>query len=153
MPHAPRPLGTRIILSYKLIKAPLILIGALWLSLAPHSAVHFAERIVREVSEGGATLGRLARWLEPHLSGKFALRAAAVAWIDGISTLAEGLLLLQGSVWGEWIVVAMLGALVPAEAFSLARHPSLLRLAVLSINALIVLYLVFDRLREKRHAS
>lgn len=150
MPNAPRSVGIRIITGYKLAKAPIVLMLAIWLSLAPHSAVHLAERIVREISEGGATLGRIARWLNPHVTTRFAVHAAVVAWVDGISTAVEGLLLFQGSAWGEWTVVATLGALVPFEALSLERHPTAMRLTILIINALIVAYLVFDRLRAPR---
>jgi hypothetical protein len=150
MPNAPRSLGIRIITGYKLAKAPFVLMLAVWLSLAPHSAVHLAERIVREIAEGGSTLGRFSRWLNPHVTTRFAVRAAAVAWVDGLSTAVEGLLLFQGSVWGEWIVVATLGALVPFETVSLERHPSAMRLTILLINALIVAYLILERLRAKR---
>jgi hypothetical protein len=149
MLHASRSLGIRLITAYKLVKAPVVLSLALWLSLAPHGAVRFAEPVVNELSEGGASLRRLAMWLDPQLTPRFETRVAIAAWVDGVSTAVEGLLLFQGSPWGEWIVVLLLGALVPFEAFSLERHPSAMRLLVLTVNALIVFYLVFDRLRRR----
>jgi uncharacterized membrane protein (DUF2068 family) len=112
--------------------------------------VRLATRIVFEISEGGTTLSRFAHWLTPHVTTRSATHAAIVAWVDGLTTALEGLLLYQGNPWGEWIVVATLGALVPFEALSLERHPSVMRLTVLILNALIVAYLIFDRARARR---
>lgn len=154
MPCVARSLGIRVIIGYKLVKAPIVLGLALWSSVAPHSAVHVAERIVHEIAEGGATLARFAYCTRGYLTAGFAIDAAILAWVDGVSTAVEGgLLLLNGSVWGEWVVVAALAALVPVEALSLERHPSVIRWGVLTINALIVAYLGSRRLTKNQHAS
>lgn len=142
--------GIRIITIYKLAKAPIVICLALWLSVAPSSAFSAGEDIAREISEGGATLARVAHWLERHLTAKFAVDAALIAWVDGVTTAIEGLLLLQGSAWAEWVVVVALGILVPFEAVSLEQHPGAVRLGVLVVNALIVAYLALDRLRGTR---
>jgi uncharacterized membrane protein (DUF2068 family) len=77
----------------------------------------------------------------------------ALAWLDGVSTAVEGFLLLQGRPWGEWVVVAALAVLIPFEALALARHPSGFKLLVLSVNALIVAYLVFLRLGARARSQ
>jgi uncharacterized membrane protein (DUF2068 family) len=87
-----------------------------------------------------------------HVSRKDVHHAALIAWLDGAVTLAEGLLLLRGKAWGEWLVVAALAALVPFEAVSLERHPGPLKLLVLAANVGIVVYLAVRRVHERgRH--
>jgi uncharacterized membrane protein (DUF2068 family) len=153
MPRAARSLGVRIITGYKLVKAPVTLILALWLTLAPRSALGLAAHAAEQISEGGATLNRLAHWMERHLTKKVAVDAALLAWFDGAATSVEGLLLLQGSAWAEWVVVFGLSALIPFEAVSLAHHPSTIRLVVLTFNGAIVAYLVVDRLRRRTKSA
>ena len=153
MPRATRSLGLRIITGYKLAKAPVTLALALWLTIAPRSAIGLAEHTAHQISEGGATLSRLAHWMEHHLTTRFAVDAALIAWVDGVTTSVEGLLLLQGSAWAEWVVVVGLSVLVPFEAVSLEHHPSGIRLAVLTINASIVAYLAWDRLHRKTKSA
>jgi len=93
---------------------------------------------------------RVARARAPHLTPRAEHRAAVVACLDGLSTLAEGLLLLSGKAWGEWIVVAGLGALLPIEAVSLARRPRIGRATVLLVNASVVAYLARRRIKHDR---
>jgi uncharacterized membrane protein (DUF2068 family) len=145
---ATRPLGLRVIIGYKLAKAPLMLALALWLTVDPRSAIYVADAIVR-ISERGVTLSRLGFWIHEHLTRKLAMDVAILALVDGAWTAAEGFLLLQGRAWGEWVVVAGLTALVPVEAVSLERNPSLFKLAVVAVNSAIVAYLVFRRLSPR----
>ena len=150
MSPANRPLGLKIIITYKVVKSSLVLVLAIWMTARPRSAVFVAEVIAREISEGGAMFARVGSWLEQHLTSSGMLNAAAFAWLDSLSTGAEALLLLRGHAWGEWIVVAGLAILVPIEAVSLERDPSPFKLAVLVVNAGIVAYLVRLRVRSRR---
>jgi uncharacterized membrane protein (DUF2068 family) len=120
---------------------------ALWLALAPRSAIQVTDEIVRNISERGAMLSRLGLWIEEHFTRALAMDAAILALVDGVWTAVEGVLLSQGRAWGEWVVIAGLAALVPVEAVSLERNPSLFKLAILAVNSAIVAYLVFRRLR------
>lgn len=147
-----RPRGLALIITYKCIKAPLVLALALVLTLNPGGALRALEHLARDLSEGGALLARLARFLEAHLTRRALGHGALVAWLDGITTSVEALLLWRGRAWGEWLVVIGLGALVPFELFSLEKHPTWLRLFALVVNAAIVAYLVWLRLRSRRAA-
>jgi uncharacterized membrane protein (DUF2068 family) len=144
-----RPAGLRLILGYKFVKAPVMLALAAALTFAPARAVSVAHHAAFQLSETGALGWRVARWAEPHLTIRVEHRAAALAWLDGASTLAEGLLLLSGTAWGEWIVVAGLALLVPFEALALARRPRIGRAVVLLINLAVVVYLARDRWRHR----
>ncbi len=145
-----RPLGLRLIIAYKFVKAPIMLALALWLSIYPTSAIHVGKRLVHDLSEGGITLGRLARWMNHYLTLHWATDVAIVAWIDGIVTAIEGALLWRGSAWGEWIVVVAIAVLLPFEALAILHPPSPLRFMVLLVNAGIVAYLIYRRIEDRR---
>jgi uncharacterized membrane protein (DUF2068 family) len=151
MPAERRPRGLALIIVYKCVKAPLVLALALVLTLNPQGTLRALEHLMRDLSEGGALLGHLARWVDEHLTRRALGHGAIVAWLDGVTTSIEALLLWQGHAWGEWLVVFGLGALVPFEVFSLEKHPTWPRLVALVVNAAIVVYLV--RLRMRSRAS
>jgi len=85
-------------------------------------------------------------WLTPGVE----VRAAILSWLDGLSTVTEGFLLLSGKALGEWLVVAGLSLLLPLEVMGLFRRPSIARAIVLLVNALAVAYLVRRRLTAPR---
>ncbi len=146
----PAPAGLKAITAYKFAKAPIMLALAAGLTFAPMRSVGVARHLAFELSEMGPLGWRAARWLEPRLTPNVEHKAAALAWLDGASTLGEGLLLLSGSAWGEWIVVAVLAALLPVEVAALLQHPRPGRALVLLVNAAIVAYLVRLRLGARR---
>ena len=142
--------GLELIIAYKLSKGPLMLALALWLTLRPTGAYHAAHALAVQLADASAFWSRIGKWLLERLSSRALHAGTALAWLDGLGTIAEGVLLLSGKVWGEWIVVAGLSALLPFEVISLERHPTLLKLFVLAINAAIVAYLVWRRRRLAR---
>lgn len=151
-PSNPRPFTLKLIIGYKFVKAPLVLLLAAWLTASPQGAEHVVHTLVRELSEGGALLARLGTWLGLHLSRNDLRHATILAWGDGVVTLLEGVLLLRGHAWGEWLVVAALATLIPFEALSLERHVGPLKLIVLTLNVAIVAYLASRRWRARaRH--
>src|SRR5262249_61326102 len=54
----------------------------------------------------------------------------------------EGVGLLLRKRWAEYFTIVTTSALIPLEVFELARHFTMVKLAVVVVNALIVLYLV-----------
>lgn len=149
---AGRPLGLRLIIAYKVTKAALVLGLAVLLTLAPDKAGAFTEHLIQALTERGALLHRLGEWLRAHGAATLVTDAKMVAWADGSTTALEGALLISGSAWGEWVVVAGLAVLIPFELVSLERHPSIARVVVVVVNAAIVAYLVRLRLKARRHA-
>lgn len=145
-----RPLGLRLIVAYKSSKA-LVMFGlALWLSVAPASALRTVDAAVRELSSHGATFVRLREWVEVHLSRRVVTGTALLAWADGAMTVAEVVLLRLGKPWGEWLVAFGIASLLPVELWSLGRRPGYGKLAILVVNAAIVVYLFRRRIREHR---
>ena len=69
--------------------------------------------------------------------------------------MTEGLGLWFGTAWAEYVVVVSSGVFVPEELLATIRHFSWLKLAVLVVNAAILVYvviLVWDRFQSRRRA-
>ncbi len=67
--------------------------------------------------------------------------------------LIEGLGLWFGAAWAEYMVVISTGLFVPEECIGIFHHPTWLRLAILLINAAILVYVVWvvwNRYRQRR---
>lgn len=124
---------------------------ALWLTLAPGSAHRSLDRVAEELAENGATLARAGAWLHAHLTNGVMVGSAVLAWLDALSTGIEGILLLSGRAWAQWLVIAGLGALIPVELLSLERRPGPGKWIVLAVNVAIVVYLVQTRRRDASH--
>ncbi len=149
MSKPPRPTGIRVILALKCAKAPLMFALAVWLTFAPQSALRLAQEITFELSTGGATALRIRAWLEDHVTPRVLTGSAVLAWLDGLVTVAEAVLIWIGKPWGEWLVTIGLATLIPVELVSLEQRPGVGKLLVLAVNSAIVVYLFRRRLRER----
>ncbi|HEY6923956.1 MAG TPA: DUF2127 domain-containing protein [Steroidobacteraceae bacterium] len=152
-PHGKRTaerqrLGFKLIIAYKFCKAALMFGVALWLTIAPGAAFRTLEMVARELAEGGAVFGRAGHWIQEHLSNSIVFRGEILAWLDGVSSALEGFLLWSGKAWAEWIVILGLACLLPFEIASIMHHPRAIKFVVLTVNILIVAYLVRARLRQ-----
>ena len=148
--RTPRTLGIKLIIAYKLVKAPVMLVLAIWLTVAPSEAYHVAVRIVHELSAASALWARLGHWIEEHLSTRLFRWGAVLAWLDFVSTSLEAILLMTGKAWGEWIVTIGVAALLVPELFSLEHRPSWTRFFVLLVNAAVAVYLGTRRIQAVR---
>ena len=149
-PEARRPVGMTAIITYKFVKAPISLSIAVALTFAPALAYAEVMHLIAQMSELGLLMARVAHWLRHHLSQDLTSRAALLAWLDGLSTGIEGILLATGKGWAEWVVVAVLACLVPFELVGFIRHTTPLRAIVLVVNVLVVAYLAWRRLEAER---
>jgi len=145
-----RPRGLRLIIGYKLVKAPVMFGLALWLTLGREGAASFLEDLTRHLAEGGWVLQRVGQWLGLHLTAGTLRGGAVLAWLDTATTALEATLLLLGKSWGEWLVVAGVGVLLPVEIYWLFHHPTWVRGAVLAINAGVFGYLLRRRILDWR---
>ncbi len=148
-----RERGLSLIIAYKLGK------GGLWLVFAATLAVMTRLGLGASLVDVAAHLRHHAgAWsveladLVTRAASVHALWAVVLALVgDGALSLVEGWSLLHGRWWGPWLVVIASGSLLPFEVVALARHRHLVRLAVLVINAAIVVYLALQALRA--HAA
>jgi uncharacterized membrane protein (DUF2068 family) len=149
---APRTLGIRLIIAYKFVKAFLMIGMALWFTFDPEAASAFGQHLAHELVEARPFLVRIGHWLHTHLTEHVIERSALVAWLDGITTVLEGILLLLGKPWGEWLVALGLSLFLPFEAYELIHKPGPAKASVLVLNAAIVAYLLYERLLPAHRA-
>jgi len=142
----PRARGMKLVIGYKLVKAPLVLGLAIWLTFRGPSALRIAAALARQLGDGGARWERIARWISTHVTARTIGVAAIVAWLEAGVTALEGALLLTGRTWGEWIVLLGMASLLPIEIEALIRRPTLVKALGLTANAAIVAYLAWRRL-------
>jgi uncharacterized membrane protein (DUF2068 family) len=56
--------------------------------------------------------------------------------------------------WAEWMTVILTSTLVPVEIYEIWRHPTWIKVLVLSINVGIVIYLIYlIKAEKKSHAT
>jgi len=135
------------VIAYKFVKAPLMLALAMVLTFDRAGAYAVAQRAASALAAEGSVFMGIGEWFHAHLTMHAVAASAVIAWLDALTTFAEGTLLAMGRVWGEWVVSLGLWALVPFEAAALAQRPDLPRTAVLIVNAAVAAYLFYRRLR------
>jgi uncharacterized membrane protein (DUF2068 family) len=62
--------------------------------------------------------------------------------------IVEGLGLLAGKPWAEWLTLVVTASFIPLEVYELVHHPSAGKVATIAVNAAIVAYLAWRRLRR-----
>ena len=140
----------RLIGAFKLLKALLLLAGALGaLSLAHGDAADVLERVTTElhIDPEGRHVGRIVQKIlsldERHLR---AFSAGMIVY--ACVFVVEGVGLILKKVWAEWFTVIVTASFVPLEVYEIARRPGAIRIAALAVNLAIVGYLV-ARLRRR----
>jgi uncharacterized membrane protein (DUF2068 family) len=67
--------------------------------------------------------------------------------------LTEGVGLMRGKRWAEYLTIVATSSLVPLEIYEIVRHVTLTRIGVLVLNLVIVGYLVVRVRRERATLS
>ena len=91
--------------------------------------------------------GLLSRLLSASPKQLKAMSAGTFVYAALLLTEGAGLLLRKR--WAEYFTIITTAGLIPLEVYELVKHPSTAKIAVLIVNAAIVLYLV---VRVKRSA-
>jgi uncharacterized membrane protein (DUF2068 family) len=92
----------------------------------------------------------LAHRLVQAATARTIVVVALAALFDGVLSAVEGWALYRRYRWSGWLVVGTTTSLLPFETLQLVRRLSAGRVALLIVNALIVVYLVRDRLAASR---
>jgi uncharacterized membrane protein (DUF2068 family) len=77
--------------------------------------------------------------------------AAAGTLVYSLFSLVEGIGLMFRVPWAGWLAIGESAFFIPIEIYELVRSPSVTVLVVLSLNVLIVWYLLQNRQRLFRH--
>jgi hypothetical protein len=90
--------------------------------------------------KSGANFGDIAT----HIAARLELdpRRPFIRHLVAKLELTEGIGMLRRKRWAEWLTVVATALLVPFEAYELVRHPSWLKAIGITVNVLIVVYLV-----------
>jgi uncharacterized membrane protein (DUF2068 family) len=143
--------GLLLIGALKLVKAlGLFIVGLGLLSLLHRNAAELVDQVV-----GFFRLDVHARLIERLL--------AKLAGIDhrtmrrlGVGTLlyaivfaVEGIGLLLGKTWAEYMTTGVTVSFLPVEAYELVEHPSAMKALLMLMNLAVVLYLV-QQIRRRR---
>jgi len=89
------------------------------------------------------------RYVDEALSRASRLRPAQIKELGLGSLLYAALFLTEGTGlwlqkrWGEWLTVIITSTLIPLEIYEIYRHPTAVKVAVLVVNIVIVVYLIY----------
>lgn len=93
-------------------------------------------------------LGRVS-----ELSPRSIVEAGLGALLYASVFCVEGVGLLLGKPWAEYMTTGVTASFLPIEAYELVKHPSIAKAVVFSINLVIVAYLVHEIRQRRRRAS
>jgi uncharacterized membrane protein (DUF2068 family) len=143
--------GLQLIGAMKLLKAlSLLAVGVGLLSFlhrdAAHALRHWIEFFRLDVH---------ARLIEELLAKVAGIKPRTMRRL-GIGTLGyatvfavEGIGLLRGKTWAEYMTAAVTMSFLPIELYELVVHPSAMKVLLTLINLAVVVYLVFE-IRRRR---
>ena len=75
------------------------------------------------------------------------------ALVYAIVRFVEAFGLWRGREWAQWFALLSGALYLPEESYSLLRHPRPLKWAVVTANALIVLYMLILRVKAQRRPA
>jgi uncharacterized membrane protein (DUF2068 family) len=155
--HDPQHIkGVRTVASVELAKGLIVFLAGLGLLTMRHKSIWgIAESLLEFLHVSpyhhyvGVFIDLVARISDVRL-----WKIAVVACIYVILRFIEAYGLWYALPWAEWMAAITGGIYVPFEADDFIRRPSWLRLAVIVVNLLIVLYMLYLRFdaEEKRRA-
>jgi uncharacterized membrane protein (DUF2068 family) len=157
-PH-PRPSPRRIDRGVQLIAA-FKLTGAVLLTIVGAGAMHLLQNDAVTVVTawidrfGGDLNGATARLLLSRIAGVSSSRFGQVgvgAFAYAAMLVTQGVGLLRGKAWAEWLTVLVTASFVPIEVWEISQGATVFKVALLVVNTAIVVYLV-QHLRKKARA-
>lgn len=145
----------RLIVTYKLIRAALSVLGSLALLVLFAAGFDGRAQVFVETVRDHATSGvslSVSKLVLSALEPTHFKVVIAALFLDGVVVFIEGWALLRGWWWGPWLVIGASSVLLPFEVFELARVVSAPRLLVLVVNLAIVGWLLRRQWRARRAA-
>lgn len=142
-----------LIAAFKLVKAAALIVAALgaWHLLAPNEAERFASWLTELPFITGHSLAtRAAAWLM-QLTPRSLEALGAGALVYAALFVVEGVGLLLGKRWAEYLTVIITASLIPFELYELVHKFGPMKIAALIVNIAIVVYLIRLLRRERGH--
>ena len=141
----------RLIGGFKLVKATaLTALGLAGLLGVAHETIEGAERAVWWLGlfPGHAGVHRALVKLD-NVDDATAVWYGAAKLAYEADFTVEGVGLLLGKRWAEWMTVVVTSSFIPIEIYEMVEHFSAGKVVALALNVAIVLYLVARRLEER----
>jgi uncharacterized membrane protein (DUF2068 family) len=149
----PSPIGVRLIVAYKVVKATIELAAAVAIPLIvtrglPNDVIQVIQVLHDHLSAKWGHLFNavLTAGTWPHLRLLMIALAA-----DGVSSLVEGWAVWRRRPWAPWLIVIATGGLVPMEVVLILDRPTAAKIAILAVNVATVAYMIRARIKA-RHA-
>jgi len=140
-----RDKGVLIIAIFKLVKAALLILVA-------SGALSLLDNRIRNAMEfriAQLTADSHYRYLN-KVAGFFGLDTLKHVEVVVLGSLfyaalfaTEGIGLLMQKRWAEYFTAIVTASFIPLEVYELVRHSSLVKMALITINAIVVVYLVW----------
>ena len=147
-----RTTGLRLVALFEAGKGLLVLlVGLELLSLVHQGAQNVGEEIVERFHLNFARRHpRILLYAATHLNDSNVRLLALAALAYSTVRFVEAYGLWRVRAWAEWFAIVSGGVYLPFELYELIRHPTLVKIAVLLVNAAIVAYLVYVRWNERQ---
>ena len=147
-----RTTGLRLVALFEAGKGLLVLVvGLELLSLVHQGAQNVGEEIVERFHLNFARRHpRILLYAATHLNDSNVRLLALAALAYSTVRFVEAYGLWRVRAWAEWFAIVSGGVYLPFELYELIRHPTLVKIVVLLVNAAIVAYLVYVRWNERQ---
>jgi uncharacterized membrane protein (DUF2068 family) len=147
-----RSTGLRLVALFEAGKGLLVLlVGLELLSLVHQGAQNVGEEIVERFHLNFARRHpRILLYAATHLNDSNVRLLALAALAYSTVRFVEAYGLWRVRAWAEWFAIVSGGVYLPFELYELIRHPTLVKIVVLLVNAAIVAYLVYVRWNERQ---
>jgi uncharacterized membrane protein (DUF2068 family) len=147
-----RTTGLRLVALFEAGKGLLVLlVGLELLSLVHQGAQNVGEEIVERFHLNFARRHpRILLYAATHLNDSNVRLLALAALAYSTVRFVEAYGLWRVRAWAEWFAIVSGGVYLPFELYELIRHPTLVKVVVLLVNAAIVAYLVYVRWNERQ---
>jgi len=143
-PAHPSNAGLRTIASYEAAKGAIVLLAGLGLlGLVHHDVQEAGEELVRHFHLSPSShYPRVFLELTARITDGWLWALAAGSLLYSSLRFAEAYGLWRGKAWAEWLAAISGAIYVPFEMVELARRVTALRLASLTVNLLVVAYML-----------
>jgi uncharacterized membrane protein (DUF2068 family) len=144
----------RVIAVFKFLKAALLAAVSVGVFRVMHQDLGLRlEHVIRamRLDPGNRNVEMLIARVS-DLSPEQVKRLGIVGLIYAGLFLVEGTGLWLQRRWGEWATVVITGLLIPVEVYEIFRHPSVVKIVVLTVNVAVVGYLIY-RIRSGPRSS
>lgn len=150
--------GLRAVASLEMLKGLAVLAAGFGLFALRHKDIgDIAERLVEHLHLNPAHhFEQIFIQAADRVSDRKVLAIAIGAFVYTVVRFVEAYGLWNAKVWAEWFAIISGSLYLPLEILGIARHDDRLRWAVLLINIVVVLYMVYvrwDTLRQKHREA